>query len=491
MNKRIILIFIYIIAAFESHSQTANVKLLNLNGTILLAQSQSPAYQRTKFSYYSSYWLFRNFQAGMLPRLYLQSTLPNLNRTIERITLPDGTDAFVPRSLAVSAIDLSLDQQIPFTGGRLGVTTSLQRIDLFGDNSRTSYQGVPLSLTYSQPVLLYNRLKWERKTAPLRFEEAGKTYIEQQEQIALEVNQLFFEAIAAQASFQIAELNKLNSDTLFKISQGRYNLGKIAENDLLQIELSLLNANNAYTLAQMSYQTATQNLLRYLNLSRTDSLILSVPFEIPVIEVDLATAMIEASKNRAVVLGFQRRRMEAAQEVAAVRGQSGVTFNLSANYGFTQSGAALGDVYRDPRNQQSLLFSFGLPLIDWGQARSQVKQAKAAREMVEINIQQEEMNFEQEIYLQVMQFNMLKNQLVIAAKADTIAQKRYEVTKQRYLIGKISITDLNLAQTEKDQARQSYIQTLRTFWNAHFTLRRITLYDFENKKPIQYTLPKP
>ncbi len=32
------------------------------------------------------------------------------------------------------------------------------------------------------------------------------------------------------------------NDTLYKISTGRFNVGKIAENELLQVELHLMNA---------------------------------------------------------------------------------------------------------------------------------------------------------------------------------------------------------------------------------------------------------
>jgi outer membrane protein TolC len=113
-----------------------------------------------------------------------------------------------------------------------------------------------------------------------------------------------------------------------------------------------------------------------------------------------------------------------------------------------------------------------------------MRMAEANRELVEVNVQQEEINFEQEILLQVMRFNMLKDQLLVAAKADTIAQKRFDVTKERYLIGKISITDLNLAVQEKDLARQAYINMLRTYWQSYYLLRRLTLYDFDKGEEI-------
>ena len=64
-------------------------------------------------------------------------------------------------------------------------------------------------------------------------------------------------------------------------------------------------------------------------------------------------------------------------------------------------------------------------------------------------------------------------------KSDTIGQKRYDIAIKRYLIGKIGITDLNIAQQEKDNSRQNFVSALRGFWTAYFDLRRKTLYDFE------------
>jgi outer membrane protein len=72
----------------------------------------------------------------------------------------------------------------------------------------------------------------------------------------------------------------------------------------------------------------------------------------------------------------------------------------------------------------------------------------------------------------------------VGIKSDEIAQKRYDISQQRYLIGKISITDLVIALQEKDQAKQAYVDALGEFWRAYFEIRQLTLYDFERKEPL-------
>jgi len=65
---------------------------------------------------------------------------------------------------------------------------------------------------------------------------------------------------------------------------------------------------------------------------------------------------------------------------------------------------------------------------------------------------------------------------------DQVALERYKVSQNRYLIGKIDITNLNIALNEKDNAKRSYIQALNSFWGAYYDLRKLTLYDFADRK---------
>ena len=483
MNKYLTLaLFAFFGLRLMSQSQE-----LSLKEAIQSAQKTSPSYFRAINLAENRYWNYRQFRASLLPQLNLSGSLPNYSSAIEVVTLDDGTFGFAEREQLFLSSSLSIDQNVALTGGRLSLISSLQRSNVYSPTSRTNYFSTPVSLSYFQPMFLYNDIKWNKKIQPIAFEESQRAYTEDLENIANETTSLYFRALSAATSKQIAQKNLKNNDTIYKISQGRYNLGKIAENDLLQIELNLLNAENALTNATLNYEVAAQNLKRFLNIPSDQELDLSIPSEVPQIEVDLPTALNEARTNRSVVLEFRRRRLEADQQVAQARGNTNYNFNLRANFGLSRQANDFETVYADPfMRQQNIVVGVNIPIVDWGQARSQIRRAKANRELAEVNIQQDEVNFEQEIFLQVMQFNAQYQRLRIAAKADTVAQKRYEVARQRYLTGKISITDINIAQSEKDGAKQSYIFELQRFWNNYYNLRRLCLYDFQRKQKIDY-----
>jgi outer membrane protein TolC len=189
-------------------------------------------------------------------------------------------------------------------------------------------------------------------------------------------------------------------------------------------------------------------------------------------------------KNNPEVIGRQRRLIEASRDVAQARGQR-QNINLAASYGLSNSSSGnVSSVYNNPVSTQQLNIGISVPLIDWGQGRGKVKMAQSNQELVNIQVQQSQMDFEQNIYLQVMQFNLQNDQVLLAGKADTIGQKRYDVTKQRFLIGKIDVLNLNDALKEKDSAKRGYVDALRNYWNSFYTLRITTLYDFMKNQTL-------
>jgi outer membrane protein TolC len=81
---------------------------------------------------------------------------------------------------------------------------------------------------------------------------------------------------------------------------------------------------------------------------------------------------------------------------------------------------------------------------------------------------------------------MLREQLLLTEEADNIASEKYQIAKDRYILGNLSITDLSIAFTEKDQAKRDYIFALRDFWGSYYRIRYLSLYDFEINRKIDY-----
>jgi outer membrane protein len=476
-NIVIILGFLLLLTPFYSYAQRQTLRL-TLQEEIEIAGKQSPDALQSRHRFLSSYWQYRTFKAGFLPSLSMDATLPRFNRNIDQITQNDGTVKFIERKQAISSVGLSLTQNLSLTGGQLFVSSDLQRLDLLKKPTQTSYATNPITLGIRQPLFKYNDYKLQRKIEPIRYQEAERRYIEDREQIAITAVNVFFDVLTSQTRMKIQMTNLANNDTLYKIAKGRFNIGTIAENELLQLELQLLSAQSQVESMKLELENKLFNLKSFLRLKENVTIELEPPTLTLDLQINADRAMVEADKNRSSTLSFDRRIFEAEGNVLRMRSNNRFNANLVAMYGTNQNAPLLVDAYRDPQTMQQLTVGIQVPILDWGQGKGRVKMAESNLQMEKSAVEQLRIDMKQEVYLKVMQFNIQQNQVRIAAKSDTVAQKRYEVTKQRYLIGKIGITDLNIAQNEKDNARQGYFNALFTYWRNYFELRKLTLYDF-------------
>lgn len=89
-----------------------------------------------------------------------------------------------------------------------------------------------------------------------------------------------------------------------------------------------------------------------------------------------------------------------------------------------------------------------------------------------------------------MQFNSHSVQCKNALRAQDISAERYEISKKRFSSGAISVTDLNTAQSEMENAKSQYLNHLRTFWTDYYDLEKITLYDWILKRDINVDFDK-
>lgn len=458
--------------------------ILTLEETLRIARDQSPTVRIARSNFEATYWSYRSLQADYLPQLSLTGSAPGLQREITQVEQPDGSILFMQKSQLFSTVNLELSQQISLTGGTLYARSGLRRIDLFDRQNNYYWSSTPLEVGLTQPLFQFNSMSWAREIATKRFLLAQKKYAEALEDAASTVTEKFFNVYIAGMNVKNSAFNIAVNDTLYRLSKGRYEVGRIAENDLLQSELKLMEARTQLAGAQLDYDLAELGLKIELGLPAERPLSVVPPETVPEVSVDPDLALEKARMYRSNPLDYDVRQTEAEQKIAQAEYDDNFNATISASLGFNQTAQNIPDVYRNPLDREQFNLTFEIPLIQWGKTSSAIEAARAEKRIVEQSIEMERTTFEQDVYYQVMKFKQMRTQVQLSAKSDTIAQRRYEVAKNRYLIGKIDLNDLFVAQNEKDSARRNYIQTQRDYWVAYYRLRRLTLFDFTSNRPL-------
>ncbi len=457
----------------------------SLFGIIEKAQENSPRAKQAETRKENRYWQYRFFKSNYNPQLVLSGALPGINRSVIDVTQPDGSLRSLPTQTTNGNLNLGLRQPITLTGGEIAINTGIGRNtsilpDADGESFFKNWNPNIFNLSLSQPLFAFNTLKWDKKIEPIRFEESKREYAEEVELISRTSVELFFDYLDAQVNLQVAKFNQLNNNKIYDIENNRYNIGTTSKDKLLQVELQKLRSEQDVESANLAIQSARFELNRFTGLTNNDfSLVL--PEEIPSFEISTEKALEYARNNRSDYLALERRRLEANRDVSRAKKQR-FQIDLNASFGRNNTGNTFIESLRDPTNSQRVNIGLNVPLVTWGRNEASLKIAQANKVLEDYTIEQDEINFDQEVITLVSRIDVLNIQLKIAKKSDEVAQQRYNIALSRYEIGKIDITNLNIALQEKDNAKRSYLSALRDYWRAYFDLRRLTLYDFTNKQ---------
>ena len=457
---------------------------LTLSSAIQIAQENSYDAMVARLSFMSQYWSYRSFRAELLPAVSLSGGLLQFNRSmVEARNFDDGRISFVENNSMGNSVSLSIDQNIVPLGGKLSVQSYLYRLDQFSYDSKI-YNSQPLRLSYTQPLRAYNNLKWQKKTEPLKYEKAKREYLENMEGVAIEAVRLFFEVLAAQSTYQQCISTLKDRQYLYEIAKKRLDLGTITKSDLLQLELSLLNAqvdanNNELTLKSQKFQ-----LFSYLRMFDYDKIDLIPPYSIPDICVNADDILQKALANSTHTLQQKIKRLESEMLLAQAKANKGLQVQLNSEIGFNQTSNHFNNAYRDLKNNEIIGLTVYLPIFDWGVSKGRVKMAEADLEVTKTQLEQAHETYMQDIRTNVLQFNIQSSQCQNALRAQNIADERYGITKQRFEAGTVTVTDLNTAQQESESAKAQYIRQLHTFWTNYYNLRKTTLYDWVSHRDL-------
>ena len=483
MRKKNILLVLATFA-FSQILTVQNEREITLNEAIALARTQSVDAAVALNELKTAYWEYRTFRADLLPEVNLTGTLPNYKKSYSSYQNSDGTYGFVRNNYLELSGDLSIDQNIWLTGGKLSLSTSLDYIRQFGGNGKEQFMSVPINLELTQPIFGVNKLKWNRRIEPVRYEEAKAAFISATEEVTRKTITYFFQLLLAKETLATARQNELNAEHLYKVAGAKREMGQISENELLQLKLSALNAKAATTEAVSNLNANMFQLRAFLGMDENTKLEPVVPESAPDIRMEYNEVLSKALERNSFAQNIRRRQLESDYAVATARGDLR-SVDLFASVGYTGLDKEFTSAYNHLLDNQIVQVGVKIPILDWGKRRGKVRVAKSNREVVLSKIRQEQMNFNQDIFLLVEHFNNQAQQLSIAKEADIIAQQRYKTSIETFLIGKINTLDLNDAQNSKDQARQKHISELYNYWSYFYQIRSLTLWDFERDTELE------
>ena len=391
MKKIYIAIISLLLSDVGLQAQEQDTVRLTLKEAINLAQMQSVDAAVALNELKTAYWEYRTHVADQLPEINFKGTLPAYSKQYTKYQQSDGSYTFVQNNSLGLNGEISIDQNIALTGGKISLNSSLDFNRQLGKGAFNEYMSVPIGLTLTQPIFGVNDQKWKRRIEPVRYQEAKAAYIESVEGVTINTIGYFFNLLLANENLHIARQNLENADKLYEIAVAKRKIGHISESELMQLKLSALQMKGKLTEAQSGLNANMFQLRAFLGLSEQEVIEPILPESAPSLRMIYEVVLQKAQENNSFAKNIRRRQLEADYEVAAAKGNRR-SINLFATIGYTGKDHTFDAAYHRLKGNQVVEVGMTIPILDWGKRRGKVKVAESNRDVTLSKIRQEEIS---------------------------------------------------------------------------------------------------
>ena len=474
----------------------ADTYKLDLEKSIEIAKQKSYDMLRLKQNLNIADYNLKSATSRFKTHIDLNLVSPQYTETVRQFEDTTGISFYPVKQLNYSG-SLVINQSLP-TDGNIYIRSGLSDFDDFNGNERLFNMNTRLGLTQPINALYgYNSIKSSYKQAALAYERSSKQLKREELNLVYNVTNVFFNLISVQKSEEIARMNLERQKEAYTIAKNKYDAGLIKEVDALQMEVDLAEAQNNYDLAIINQSSAKNSFKEMIGLQLSDSVALSSELTYKVVVIDPIKAVKLAMDNRLEIreneiqielskMNIKRQKAEGMikGDLTAYFEKIGVS-NQSLN---TNLSSAVNNSLQDFKNRPQnfgIGFNITVPILDWGENRALVNAAKAQLQQNVYQQEETKRSIEREVLNLVDELNSSLKRLQLLEKNVLVAEKSFNITRQRFSDGNIDSQALAL---ERERLNNAYNSHLRAYINYQLMLADImrkTFYDFQRDTSIK------
>ena len=421
--------------------------------------------------------------------------IPSYSETIRQWEDSTGVSFYPVKKNEMSGY-LTVSQPLP-TDGSLYIRSGLSNVaDFYADDRAAQMIS---SIGFRQPIDAfygYNYIKNSYKQAQLSYDLSLKQLKREELNLVYDVSQVFYYLLSYNERLNIAKMGLERQQEAYNIALSKYSAGLIREVESLQMEVDLNEAINNFDIAKVNYTSQVSLLKETLGISLKDSIVVESKLDYSPVIIDIEKAVSLAMQNRLELKENELEMELQRMEIKRRRAQGMINGDILVNYNFqgtskTNLNIPTGTAFDYTwHNLQARPGSFGvgltinIPIIDWGENRASVNAAKAVMNQYKYQMEGDKVNIERDIRTRTDQLHSSLKRLQMLEKNVTVAEKSFEISRQRYANGDIDSQNMAL---ERERLNNAYVSRLVAFIEYKLNLSdlmRKTFFDFEKGQSV-------
>lgn len=474
-----------LITGIALHSYTYAQTPMTIEQALDIAEENNPDLKASKLNLERYQYNFEAQQASLKSRFSLDLNPINYGRSRrfdERLS-----QWYTNETLNTSGT-FRVSQPILMTGGEVSL------INTFGwqdnkstvenmDNRNRAFSN-DFYLRLSQPIFTYNRSKMELKQIEFDYENAGIRYALQRLNTERSITNQFYTVYMAQNNLSISKEELENTEQSFEIIKNKVEADLSAREELYQAELNLANAQSAVEERSVSLENAKDQLKQTLGMSLDDNIEVTLEIELDHVAIDLVQAVQSALNSR---MEIRQREIDielAEFQMIQTKSLNEFKGDISLSVGIIGDNERFGNIYENPTQNPRMSISLSVPIFDWGEKKARVNAQKVAQTLAKLEQENLRIDIELDVRQTWRRLENLRTQIDIAEKSVRNAQLTYDINLTRYREGDLTGMEISQFQTQLSNRKIAHAQALINYKIELLNLKILTLYDFEDKRPI-------
>ena len=459
--------------------------ILTIEQALDIAEENNPNMKSSKLSFERTQFLLEASRAALKPQFSM--TIDPFSYSQTRSFDNRFSEWYTNKSLSTNG---TFRSELPI----LWTDATLSLTNRFGwQNSESTSQGElstnkaftnNLQLRYDQPLFTYNRTKMEMQRLVFDNENAGISYALQRLRTEQSITRQFYSVYLAKSNLEISRDERENAQTNYDIIKAKVEAELSAEEELFQAEVNLANAESSVQQNDVTLKNAKDDLKQTLGMPLNEEIDVAVTIEAVPMLIDAEKAIYSGLATRMELRQREISIAEADLQMITTKAINEFRGDLTLAIGITGDNERFGNIYDTPTNSPRVSISFNVPIFDWGQKKARVNAQRAAQTIAKLNYENEKVDIELNIRQSIRSLENLRSQIDIAKITVRNAQQTYTLNQIRYREGDRTGLEMSQYQAQLSSAQTSFVRAQINYKNELLNLKILTLYDFENNKPI-------
>lgn len=449
----------------------SSAQSISMQDAIRIAQDSAITAYASQNALYRSEWEYKQFMATRKPQLAFELT-PGYQKFTNDPTL--NYYKLRNYNMLNTYGEFRLEQEALGIGGSFYANTGALWTEYFGpDPEQRVFSSIPLGVGYSNDLIGYNSHKWEKAIQDFHIESEQKSHRFELSSIAAKAERYYIACLVANENYEISLVNSDVTGEALQIGREKYAIASITKNELFALELQHVNAENTVFDTKRALDNAREDLFSFLQIE-DEGQTLTIPDMPAFMLIDTDEILKMAKENNPAFRNSQEEIIKAQQRFAKAKVESAfLQTAMDLNLGVQGNNSNFAASY----SNQKFFFVGGItlriPIIDGGLAKSRTKAAEYNLKYSEYMAEEEARKLEVDVNTAIKDFNAQQDLLQRTSAAIELADESFNLARELYGNGDIDINTFILALNRKDDSYKNYLNSLQSYWDSRYTLRKL------------------